>query len=240
MLVETPAFAMPADPNCVPDPFATMDQSNEPYDAHRLLADGRESLATSSDAASLQRSLLELTRDLYFLRPTAWSPVSSLKQLFPILVDVSGFSEEEAQVTALAPDERTRLLYTLRAVFEAEPLEDGIDHPAEDVIREALHSTEDQCVLEWLRTFSLDEAHPNLAASVFRCLGRQARPGTDSWRTVLVRSALKMDDPEIRDAAVQAAESWGGQNIRNELILHYEPLPWLRSYVRDVIEDLGK
>ena len=156
-------------------------------------------------------------------------------------VDVLGSRQEEAQVIALAPEERARLLYPLRAAFEAEPVEDGMDHPAEEIIREALHCTEDQRgVLEWLRTFSLDAERPNFAASVLRCLGRQARPGTDSWRTALVRSALIMDDAEIRDAAVQAAESWGGQDMRNVLEAHNEPLDWLRNYVRDVIEDLGE
>ncbi len=55
-----------------------------------------------------------------------------------------------------------RLATKLNAVFEAEPLEDGIEHLAEKVIREALRSSEDRHILEWLRDISLDVARPSL------------------------------------------------------------------------------
>ena len=145
----------------------------------------------------------------------------------------------EAKAT-LQYDARTQLAYRLNAAFEAEPVEDGMDHSAEDIIREVLLSTEEPLIFEWLQGFCLDAARPNFAASVLRCLARQPDPCTTSWRTDLVHSALDMDDAEIRDAAVQAAEFWGGQDIRNVLEAHNEPLQWLRNYVRDVIEDLGE
>lgn len=148
------------------------------------------------------------------------------------------FGHKDANVTAPASDPRERLLHALRAAFDAEPLEDGMDHPAEEIIGQALKSREDVRVLDWLMEFSLDVAHPNFAASVLRCLGRQVYPGTESWRTNLVSSALDIDYAEIRDAAVQAAELWGGKGIRNVLEAHKEPLPWLRDYVRGVAADL--
>ena len=148
------------------------------------------------------------------------------------------FGHKDANVTAPAFDERERLLHALRATFDAEPFEDGMAHPAEEIIGRALKSSEGIRVLDWLKEFSLDVVHPNFAASVLRCLGRQVHPGTESWRTNLVVSALDMDDAEIRDAAVQAAEFWGGKGIRNALEVHQEPLPWLREYVRVVVEDL--
>ena len=148
------------------------------------------------------------------------------------------FSHRDANVTAPASDPRERLLHALRAAFDAKPLEDGMDHPAEEIIGQALKSSEDIRVLDWLMEFCQDVAHPNFAASVLRCLGRQVCPGTESWRTNLVSRALDMNDAEIRDAAVQAAEFWGCKGIRNALELHQEPLPWLREYVRGVVEDL--
>ncbi len=113
-----------------------------------------------------------------------------------------------------------------------------MDHPAEEFIEQALKSSEDVRVLDWLMEFSLDVAHPNFAASVLSCLGRKVDPGTESWRTNLVSGALDMNDAEIRDAAVQAAEFWGGKGIRNVLEVHQEPLPWLREYAHDVVADL--
>ena len=109
-------------------------------------------------------------------------------------------------------------------------------HPAEKIIGEALQSGDDFPVLEWFEAFSLDAARPGFAASVLRCLGRQPRLGTASWRTDLVRKGLAIDNLEIRDAAAQTAETWGG--MRAILEAHFEPVPWLRDYIRDVVDDL--
>lgn len=125
--------------------------------------------------------------------------------------------------------------------FEAEPLEDGIDHPAEDIIGDAIRSTNNARVLDWLFGACLDAEHPTFSASILRCLGRQVRPGTGSWRTELIQKALSINDVEIRDAALQAAELWGGMSIRETLKIKVqtEPVRWLQNYMRDVIEDLN-
>ena len=128
----------------------------------------------------------------------------------------------------------------LHAAFETEPLEDGMYHKAEDIIGQVLQAGKDARILEWLRDFSLDDTQPVFAASVLRCLGRQEHLGTSSWRSELVRDALALDDVEIRDAAVQAAELWDDREILPVLKSHSEPEPWLRDYIFDVINDLGE
>lgn len=153
-------------------------------------------------------------------------------------LDVAGFRPAAEQRSFVESQEQEQLAAKLRAAFEAEPIEDGMNHPAETTIRRALQSGKGRDVLEWLRIFSLDTAHPGFAASVLRCLGRQERPGTGSWRVGLVRDGLATEDVGIRDAAVQAAELWGDRNMRKVLEEHSEPVLWLRDYVRDVIEDL--
>ena len=135
--------------------------------------------------------------------------------------------------------ERARFTFWLWAAFEADPFEDGMYHPAEQIIEKALQSRESQRVLEWLKDLSLDTTHPSFSAEVLRCLGRQTHPGTVAWRARLVRDGLAVDDVEMRDAAVQAAEWWGDPNMRNVLESHSEPEPWLRDHIRDVIDDLG-
>ena len=134
-----------------------------------------------------------------------------------------------------------RLRDLLYASFEAKPLEDGIDHPAEDIIDNAIRSTGSDRVFDWLYGACFDAEHPAYSASVLRCLGRQIRPGNEFWRTRLVQRALTMDDVEIRDAALQVAESWGDLGIQDILKIRVqtEPLPWLRNYMQDIIEDLG-
>ena len=150
-----------------------------------------------------------------------------------------GLETATAQKALVEDRERERLANRLWMAFAADPLEDGMFHPAEEIIGEALRSTGDNLVLDWFWTFSLDAERPSFAASVLRCLGRQTPPGTDLWRTELVRDGLSMDDVEIRDAAVQAAESWGDRSLVDVMRAHREAEPWLREYIEDVISDLG-
>lgn len=146
---------------------------------------------------------------------------------------------DEKQGSLFADRERSRLTRDLWAAFEDAPLEDGMDHPADEIIGNALRTKRyKKIVLQCLRSLSLDVEHASFAASVLRCLGRQVRPGTTSWRAELVRDALVSGDVEIRDAAAQAAESWGDQDIIEVLISHQEPVPWLRDYIREVADDL--
>ena len=57
--------------------------------------------------------------------------------------------------------------------------------------------------------------------------------------TALVRDGLAMDSVEIRDAAIQAAESWGDSELLDVLRSHSETEPWLQQYILDVIDDLA-
>lgn len=160
---------------------------------------------------------------------------------FPAFGDSSGgFSFDcvlSEPLVAVSPA-KAQLKSALRESFEAEPLEDGMDHSAEEIIEQAFQTGEVSSVLVWLRDFCLDATQPSFAASVLRCLGRQIRPGTDNWRASLVREGLAMNDIEIRDAAVQAAESWGESNLADVLESHSEPVTWLQEYISDVIDDL--
>lgn len=151
-----------------------------------------------------------------------------------------------APPTAVATDEaltpqdalRASLTNRLWAAFEAEPLEDGVSHPAEDAITEALDELGTPRALECFRDISLDMDNPAFAASVLRCLGRQADLGTGEWRIGLVRVALGSDDAEVRDAAAQAAESWGDFGMLAALEAHDEPTAWLKDYIDAIVDDM--
>ena len=142
-------------------------------------------------------------------------------------------SSEEQQTI---DEGREHLFNELFAAFDVEPFENGIAHPTEQIIGRALQNEK---ALAWFGDFCTDVRHPDFAASVLRCLGRQADPGTDNWRSDLIRRALETDDVEIRDAAVQVVESWGGKDLVDILKLHNEPEHWIRDYILEVIEDLG-
>ncbi len=241
MQIEARGYTDPIEPYLFRDSVVgVIDQSTDIHEEFRLLAEGNETLATSSDAALLQQDLIKLTHQLYFVRwAEDWALASKVLDRFPVLLDSSVFRQVVEFADANVPGDRDRLLYMLRSSFEVNPIEDGMDHPAEKIIVDAIRFHEEEKVFDWLKSFSLDVTNPNNAASVLRCLGRLKNPGTVSWRVDLMQNALAMEDAEIRDAAIQAAEGWGGEEIREVLTGHCEPLPWLRSYVQDVIEDLG-
>ena len=131
-----------------------------------------------------------------------------------------------------------QLAARLSAAFEAEPVEDGTEHLAERIIGEALRSDESGRILDWFEALCLDTIRPSFAASTLRCLGRVKNPGPFTWRAALVRDALAMGNAELRDAAVQAAESWGEPGLVDVLRSHHETEQWLREYIRAVIDDL--
>ena len=124
------------------------------------------------------------------------------------------------------------------AAFEAEPLEDGMDHPAEQVITAVLDSEDPEVVLRWIRSICLDSTRPAFAAGVLLCVARLPGVGNAGWRERLVRGGLATDDVEVRDAAMQAAEHWGDPGLRRTLSAHSEPIGWLDEYRRGVMEDL--
>ena len=229
MLIETHSPHRPTPAISAIETFSTMDP---PDDTPRRLVVGKDSLATSPDAASLQERVMELAIDRALAGSTDETMVMGL---FPMQV---GFEKATTLQTPVEDREQERLAAMLRFAFETEPFEDGMDHPADQIIENALRSTEDQRILDWFSSLSLDAKHPSFASSVLRCLGRQTHIGTATWRAGLVRDALAKDDIEIRDAAVQAAESWGGQEIVDVLMSHDEPESWLRECIPEIIDDL--
>lgn len=122
--------------------------------------------------------------------------------------------------------------------FDAVSLEDGVIHPAEQIIGDALRDSDK--ALDWLGGFAADAASPVFAASVLRCLARHNEMGTIDWRKNLVQEVLTSSDVQMRDAALQAAEEWGGPELRAVLELHLpvEPVLWLHNAMEEVIEDL--
>ena len=149
-----------------------------------------------------------------------------------------GVGSKQQETTVVETAQIESLLTELESDFSVEPFEDGMDHEAERTLSKALRDIEAEHLLPWLRDFCTDRGNPNLAASVLRCLGRLLEPGTEAWRTRLIRDALAKGNVEIRDAAVQAVEQWGETNLASVLRLHQEELPWLQDYIQGVLQDL--
>lgn len=134
---------------------------------------------------------------------------------------------------------RSRFELSLRNDFDLASVEDGICHPAEQTIAAALDASGKD--LEWLHGLVRDADSPIFAASVLRCLGRLDAVGTTAWRTRLVQDALDNEDVQVRDAALQVAEAWGGGAMCQVLAAHLpaEPVGWLREAMQDACRELA-
>ena len=170
-----------------------------------------------------------------------------MKPTFPTTEDLNRFS---SYISGVWPDypkltqktessatakEQARLLDDLRTAFRQEPFEDGVEHEAEQIIASAL---KEAYTLPWLREFITNEEEPVFAASVLGCLGRQISPGSETWRCELVRTALTINNIEVRDAAVVAAHEWGDKELARVLTSHQESVPWLHHYIQVVVNAL--
>ena len=143
-------------------------------------------------------------------------------------------------VSSTQEHDRRRFLDRLHASFDAEPLEDGMDHLAEQVITAALESEDRDTTLQWISSACLESENPAFAAATFLCVARQPGIGTAAWRAQLVHRGLAADEIDLRDAAIQAAESWGDPGLGQILAAHSEPVSWLEEYRRGVIDDLDR
>lgn len=152
---------------------------------------------------------------------------------------VQSASESEKHPATGTPSspERDQLESRLWWAFESEPLEDGMDHPADRLLAEHLNEDTGTRILEWIREWCRDTTNAAFAASVLQCVARQQRPGPASWRAELVREGLATPRVEIRDAAAKAADSWKDSELLPILEGHREPVPWLADFIRDVVTD---
>ena len=98
-------------------------------------------------------------------------------QTVSMLVYPAPISTRSVEQAPLTEPEFKRLASSLSVTFESTPFEDGMDHPAEDVIETALQSLGGFPILDWFRDLSLDTSHPSFAASTLRCLGRRSQLG---------------------------------------------------------------
>lgn len=152
-----------------------------------------------------------------------------------ILQAVRLFADWEERPTL----EATKLCRDVLASLEDEPIEDGCFHPAEEIIRIAIETPE---TVAWssIESIYYENTHrPSICAGILRCVGRQPHELVGECGTGLARRGLIHGDPEVREAAVRAFESWGGTEAISVLKAHTEPVDWLADYVTRVIADLS-
>lgn len=191
-----------------------------------------------SEIGSRHAAEVEWLARIYTGRAEVGAVENSLAQRVRRILMAVSLSAREAEALVARNKEVDQFADRLRWVFESEPFEDGMDHPADDVLEFGLRSAESAAILAWLASLYGSVESPTFIASVLRCLGRHD-PGTVEWKVGVVRMALTHDHLEVRDAALQAAESWGGVEIVRILREHREPVTWLAESIDQVVSDLG-
>ena len=198
-----------------------------------------ETPAVSPDAVRLFGRLL----DIFPTQPSESDDKAPLRGGSSVLVlaepSVRPANVRVDQMATSTPEssERRQLESRLWWAFESEPLEDGMDHPAEQLLAEYLNVGSGTRMLDWISEWCLDTTNATFAASVLQCLARQPHPGTVAWRAELVRNGLATPHVEIRDAAAKAADSWEDAELLPVLEGHREPVPWLADFIRDIVTD---
>lgn len=166
----------------------------------------------------------------------------SLRRLFDIEeLEGEAITQDWETITSAFPEDKDESKFTfalkILSAINAEPVEDGFEHPAESLLKEAVMRYRRETV-EWLYKLITEEDNAAFVASILKCLGRIEGDICEEWGVVLISKALQHRDVEVRDAAVQVAESWGTGGVLMLLKGHRDDVPWLQDYIDRVVRDL--
>jgi hypothetical protein len=122
----------------------------------------------------------------------------------------------------------------LRSALAQDPVVDGFKHAAEPILERAF-AREPEKLAYWFEGLIMERPD----ADLLRLLAR-FKPYTPQWRQQIVRAALGSSSPDVRDAAMQAVESWAEPQLVDLLRSHTETARWLAEYAAQVVRDLAE
>lgn len=215
------------------------DQTGIGKEVYYFINDATESFAQSGIVVALQKQIAAHIWETRFKSGCIPSVVDYLGSWsFPTIISINNLNIDLLKSEQRELRQYDYVLAQLKLAFDLEPVEDGISHEAEIILQQQIESRDETNILRQLSCLVLSTESPSFTSSVLRCLGRRTDLGSRHWRTELIRDALSQDNLEIRDAAVQTAELWGGSDMRLILENHRETVSWLRDYISEVIDYL--
>ena len=134
---------------------------------------------------------------------------------------------------------RSKVATSIRRLLDDEPLEDGRSHPAEAFLRPYL-SGGGPALDAWCEGLLGGAVRCSERAALLRLLARVGLPHATDVRLRLVGQALTNAEPEVRDAAIQSAETWGDPALHTVLLAHVDQQDWLQGYAHRVAADLDR
>lgn len=125
----------------------------------------------------------------------------------------------------------------LGRLYLDQAVEDGKDHPSDDLVRSAV--LQQGCVAKARLASLILTSDVCWRADLLRSVGRLPKALAGNWGYILMAAALKDNDLRLRDAAICALESWGDRRAAKILASHADPIPWLAAYAHSVASELA-
>ena len=153
--------------------------------------------------------------------------------LVPVPLEIPAGAAAPPMNVAMLAASQARSLAALFAAIDEEPVEDGLVHRSEAAVAAHIREFGASGLVEHVCGAS-EGSRP---ASLLRLLSRVSRLDAEQ-RSTIVRRGLASTNVELRDAAVQAAETWEDAALAELLRHHREPVAWLSEYAKHVASDL--
>lgn len=122
----------------------------------------------------------------------------------------------------------------IHAAIDDESVDDGYTHSAESMISDHIGRFGGSGLIEHGWTTS----SPVRMADLIRLLGRIPEIEVELRRAVVERG-LASPHVVVRDAALQAAETWEDASLLVLLRAHRDSVPWLAQYAEKIVRGLG-
>lgn len=133
--------------------------------------------------------------------------------------------------------------YSLIELLTMQPVDEGYEHPGEQLIAGSL-SSKPSIAPAWIRRVYLEKerSNPVLAGEILKCISQLASLDDPEWAIMLASRGLGSPEIQLREAAVRVFESWGNKSFSHFLddFTNRETISWLADYARDVFEDLNE
>ncbi len=128
---------------------------------------------------------------------------------------------------------------SLRSKFAENPVEAGLNHGAEEVLRSAItHRPEES--ERYLVAQARQGSNFPFRCDLIKVMGRLPRSCFSDQVIPLALELLQEADVEIREAAVQLAEEWRDLRFADALEMRQESVPWLANYARQVAAEIRR
>jgi len=203
-------------------------------------------LNTYQDTVALERPRIDLRMGIAYCDSLYQEHLSAIgKKLNELLTSARDAwlkrTHETATTSFEARPSRDAFAFALSATssIDQEPVEDGYEHPAEQILERALAEHPGD-MIRWLQFLVSDEKNSSMVASVLKCVGRLNEGSCPQWGYDLARKALEHRDVEVRDAGAQMLELCETSEAASMLRSHEETVPWLRDYIRRVITEIER